>query len=151
MAIGIGDNAPDFSLPGTGGATYSLSQFRGQPVVIVFYPGDDTPVCTKQLNSYNDELDAFNGVGAQVLAISAQDMSSHEAFSERHGFKFPLLADTDKKVADLYGTVGPLGFPRRSVFVVNPEGVITYFHRAIAGLTFRPVEELVAAVAAAGK
>ena len=85
MAIGIGDNAPDFSLPGTGGATYSLSQFRGQPVVIVFYPGDDTPVCTKQLNSYNDELDAFNGVGAQVLAISAQDMSSHEAFSERHG------------------------------------------------------------------
>ncbi|MEY3744878.1 MAG: hypothetical protein RL430_568 [Actinomycetota bacterium] len=151
MAIGIGDNAPDFSLPGTGGATYSLSQFRGQPVVIVFYPGDDTPVCTKQLNSYNDELDAFNGVGAQVLAISAQDMSSHEAFSERHGFKFPLLADTDKKVADLYGTVGPLGFPRRSVFVVNPEGVITYAHRAIAGLTFRPVEELVAAVAAAGK
>jgi uncharacterized surface protein with fasciclin (FAS1) repeats len=77
-------------------------------------------------------------------------MSSHEAFSERHGFKFPLLADTDKKVADLYGTVGPLGFPRRSVFVVNPEGVITYAHRAIAGLTFRPVEELVAAVAAAG-
>ena len=108
-------------------------------------------MCTKQLNSYNDELDAFNGVGAQVLAISAQDMSSHEAFSERHGFKFPLLADTDKKVADLYGTVGPLGFPRRSVFVVNPEGVITYAHRAIAGLTFRPVEELVAAVAAAGK
>ena len=83
MAIGIGDNAPDFSLPGTGGTTYSLSQFRGQPVVIVFYPGDDTPVCTKQLNSYNDELDAFNGVGAQVLAISAQDMSSHEAFAER--------------------------------------------------------------------
>ncbi len=151
MAVGIGDNAPDFSLPGTGGATYSLSQFRGQPVVIVFYPGDDTPVCTKQLNSYNDELDAFNGVGAQVLAISAQDMSSHEAFAGRHGFKFPLLADTDKKVAELYGTVGPLGFPRRSVFVVNSDGVITYAHRAIAGLTFRPVEELVAAVAAAGK
>lgn len=151
MAIGIGDTAPDFSLPGTGGTNYSLSQYRGQPVVIVFYPGDDTPVCTKQLNSYNDELDAFNGVGAQVLAISAQDISSHEAFAGRHGFKFPLLADTDKKVADLYGTVGPLGFPRRSVFVVNSDGVVTYAHRAIAGLTFRPVEELVAAVAAAGK
>ena len=151
MAVGIGDNAPDFSLPGTGGVTYSLSQFRGQPVVVVFYPGDDTPVCTKQLNSYNDELDAFNGVGAQVLAISAQDISSHEAFAERHGFRFPLLADTDKKVAEAYGTVGPLGFPRRSVFVVNADGAITYAHRAIAGLTFRPVEELVAAVAAAGK
>lgn len=151
MAVGTGDIAPDFTLPGTGGANYSLSQFRGQPVVIVFYPGDDTPVCTKQLNSYNDELDAFNGVGAQVLAISAQDMSSHEAFAQRHGFKFPLLADTDKKVAETYGTVGPLGFPRRSVFVVDAGGVITYAHRAIAGLTFRPVEELVAAVAAAGK
>lgn len=151
MAVGTGDNAPDFTLPGTGGVNYSLSQFRGQPVVIVFYPGDDTPVCTKQLNSYNDELEAFNGVGAQVLAISAQDMTSHEAFASRHGFKFPLLADTDKKVADLYGTVGPLGFPRRSVFVVNADGIITYVHRAIAGLTFRPVEELVAAVAAAGK
>ena len=151
MAVGTGDVAPGFTLPGTGGRSYSLSEFRGQPVVIVFYPGDDTAVCTKQLNSYNNDLEAFSGVGAQVLAISAQDMSSHEAFSERHGFKFPLLADTDKKVADLYGTVGPLGFPRRSVFVVNPEGVITYAHRAIAGLTFRPVEELVAAVAAAGK
>lgn len=151
MAVGTGDIAPDFTLPGTGGVNYSLSQFRGQPVVIVFYPGDDTPVCTKQLNSYNDELDAFNGVGAQVLAISAQDMSSHEAFAQRHGFKFPLLADTDKKVAETYGTVGPLGFPRRSVFVVDAGGVITYAHRAIAGLTFRPVEELVAAVAAAGK
>ena len=151
MAVGTGDNAPEFTLPGTGGATYSLSQFRGQPVVIVFYPGDDTPVCTKQLNSYNDELEAFNGVGAQVLAISAQDIASHEAFAARHGFKFPLLADTDKKVADLYGTVGPLGFPRRSVFVVNADGVITYAHRAIAGLTFRPVEELVAAVATAGQ
>ena len=56
MALGIGDAAPDFTLPGTGGRNYSLSEFRGKPVVIVFYPGDDTPVCTKQLNAYNDEL-----------------------------------------------------------------------------------------------
>ena len=149
MAVGVGDKAPDFELPGTGGSKYSLAQFRGQPVVVVFYPGDDSPVCTRQLNSYNDELEAFNAVGAQVLAISAQDVTSHEQFSGRHGFRFPLLADTDKKVAEAYGTVGPLGFPRRSVFVVNAEGVITYAHRAIAGLTFRPVEELIAAVARA--
>ena len=149
MAVGVGDKAPDFELPGTGGSRYSLAQFSGQPVVVVFYPGDDSPVCTRQLNSYNDELEAFNAVGAQVLAISAQDVTSHEQFSGRHGFRFPLLADTDKKVAEAYGTVGPLGFPRRSVFVVNAEGVITYAHRAIAGLTFRPVEELIAAVARA--
>lgn len=148
MAVGIGDSAPDFTLPGTGGRSYTLSEFRGQPVVVVFYPGDDTAVCTKQLNSYNNELDAFSGVGAQVLAISSQDMASHEAFAARHGFKFPLLADTDKAVAEKYGTIGPLGFPRRSVFVVSPAGTISYAHRAIAGLTYRPVDELVAAVEA---
>jgi peroxiredoxin Q/BCP len=115
----------------------------------VFYPGDDTPVCTKQLNSYNNELSAFESVGAQVLAISAQDMTSHEQFAAKHGFQFPLLADTDKAVAALFGTVGPLGFPRRSVFVIDGQGVVRYAHRAIAGLTFRPVEELVAAVEAA--
>jgi peroxiredoxin Q/BCP len=149
MAISVGDQAPDFTLPGTGGSSVSLSTFRGQPVVLVFYPGDDTPVCTKQLNSYNNELSAFAGVGAQVLAISAQDVASHEQFSAKHGFGFPLLADVDKAVAGLYGTVGPLGFPRRSVFVIDGAGVIRYAHRAIAGLTFRPVEELVAAIEAA--
>ncbi len=149
MAIAVGDTAPDFTLPGTGDKSYSLSSFRGQPVVLVFYPGDDTPVCTKQLNSYNNELSAFSDVGAQVLAVSAQDVASHEQFAGKHGFGFPLLADTDKSVAGLYGTVGPLGFPRRSVFVIDAHGVIRYVHRAIAGLTFRPVEELVAAVEAA--
>jgi peroxiredoxin Q/BCP len=149
MAAAVGETAPEFTLPGTGGASYSLSHYRGQPVVIVFYPGDDSPVCTKQLNSYNNELSAFEGVGAQVLAISAQDIESHESFASKYGFKFPLLADTDKTVAAAYGTVGPLGFPRRSVFVVDGQGIIRYAHRAIAGLTFRPVEELVAAVEAA--
>jgi thioredoxin-dependent peroxiredoxin len=149
MSLSVGDVAPEFTLQGTGGKSYSLSAFRGQPVVLVFYPGDDTPVCTKQLNSYNNELSAFESVGAQVLAISAQDVTSHEQFAAKHGFQFPLLADTDKAVATLFGTVGPLGFPRRSVFVIDGQGVVRYAHRAIAGLTFRPVEELVAAVEAA--
>lgn len=149
MSIGVGDRAPDFTLPGTGGREYSLSEYAGQPVVLVFYPGDDTPVCTKQLNSYNDGLAEFEDVGAQVLAISAQDVSSHDAFSGKHGFNFPLLADTEKKVAALYGTLGPIGFPRRSVFVIDAQGVVRYAHRAIAGLTYRPVSELVDAVKAA--
>lgn len=149
MSLSVGDVAPEFTLQGTGGKSYTLSTFRGQPVVLVFYPGDDTPVCTKQLNSYNNELAAFETVGAQVLAISAQDVTSHEQFAAKHGFQFPLLADTDKAVANLFGTVGPLGFPRRSVFVIDGQGVVRYAHRAIAGLTFRPVEELVAAVEAA--
>ncbi len=149
MSVGIGDRAPAFSLPGTGGTAYSLADYAGQPVVLVFYPGDDTPVCTKQLNSYNNDLAEFEQVGAQVLAISAQDVSTHEKFSGKHGFRFPLLADTDKAVAGLYGTLGPLGFPRRSVFVVDGGGTIRYAHRAIAGLTYRPVSELIQAVQSA--
>ncbi len=141
--VGVGDPAPDFTLPGTGDREYSLSEFRGKPLVIVFYPGDDTPVCTKQLNAYNDGLDRFADVDAQIVGISAQSVDSHEAFSGKHGFEFPLLADTDKKVAAAYGTLGPIGFPRRSIFIVDAEGVIRYAHRAIAGLTFRPVDELI--------
>jgi peroxiredoxin Q/BCP len=148
MSVGVGDQAPDFTLPGTEGRDYSLSDYAGQPVVLVFYPGDDTPVCTRQLNSYNDGLHEFTELGAQVLAISPQDISSHEAFRAKHGFDFPLLADTAKQVAGLYGTLGPIGFPRRSVFIVDKEGVIRYAHRAIAGLTYRSTNELVTALAA---
>ena len=145
MSISVGDAAPDFTLPATGDRNVSLSDYAGQPVVLVFYPGDDTPVCTKQLNSYNDGLASFTDLGAQVLAISAQDVDSHDRFSAKHGgFEFPLLADTDKAVAALYGTLGPIGFPRRSVFIVDGDGVVRYAHRAIAGLTYRPVSELVA-------
>ena len=143
MSVGVGDRAPAFTLPGTGGEQYSLSDYAGHPVVLVFYPGDDTPVCTRQLNAYNDGLAQFADLDAQVLGISAQDVASHEKFAGKHGFHFPLLADTDKAVAAAYGTLGPIGFPRRSVFIVDREGVIRYAHRAIAGLTYRPVDELV--------
>jgi peroxiredoxin Q/BCP len=143
MSVGVGDPAPDFTLPGTGGREYSLSEFRGQPIVLVFYPGDDTPVCTKQLNAYNDGLDQFEALDAQIIGISAQSVDSHESFSGKHGFDFPLLADVDKEVAASYGTLGPIGFPRRSIFIIDRDGVIRYVHKAIAGLTYRPVDELI--------
>jgi peroxiredoxin Q/BCP len=142
--LGAGDPAPDFTLPGTGGRNYSLSDYAGQPVLLVFYPGDDSPVCTRQLTSYSGDIAQFNDLGAQVLGISPQDVDSHESFAERHGLAFPLLADIDKEVAGLYGTLGPIGFPRRSCFVIDADGVVSYAHRAIAGLTFRPARELLA-------
>lgn len=151
----IGAEAPDFTLPGTDGTEagrrdYSLSEYRGQPVVVVFYPGDGTPVCTRQLNEYTANIDEFRVAGAQVLALSPQDVASHDAFADKQGgFGFPLLADTDKAVGTAYGILGPLGFYRRSVFVVAADGRVAYSHRAIAGLTFRPTEELVRAVEAA--
>jgi len=146
MGIGVGDRAPDFTLPGTGGTDYSLHDYSGRPVLLIFYPGDDTPVCTKQLNSYTNDVSEFEAVGAQILAISPQTVESHERFAAKHGFTFPLLADVGKEVAGLYGTLGPLGFPRRSVFLVDRDGVVRYAHRAVAGLTFRPTDELVQAV-----
>jgi thioredoxin-dependent peroxiredoxin len=147
MAIGVGDKAPDFELEGTGGRRYTLSEYRGKPVVLVFYPGDDTPVCTRQLTKYTDDIEAFTNVGAQVLALSPQDVASHEKFSEkRGGFAFPLLADTDKAVGKAYGILGPAGFYRRSVFVVDADGLVRWTHRAIAGLTYRSTDEIVEAV-----
>jgi len=146
-SIEVGSQAPDFSLPGTGDKNYSLSQFRGVTVVLVFYPGDSTLVCTKQLCSYNNELAQFDKVGAQVLAISHQNMTSHDKFTDKHKFGFPLLSDPNKKVLNDYGVVGFAGLPRRSVFVIDPNGVVKYVHRALAGVTYRPVKELIEAIA----
>ena len=146
-SIEVGSQAPDFSLPGTGDKNYSLSQFRGVTVVLVFSPGDSTLVCTKQLCSYNNDLAQFEKVGAQVLAISHQNMDSHDKFADEHHFGFPLLSDPDKKVLSDYGVVGFAGLPRRSVFVIDPNGVVKYVHRALAGVTYRPVKELIEAIA----
>lgn len=147
--VGVGDQAPTFTLAGTGGRDHALSDERHEAVVLVFYPGDNTPVCTKQLMSYTADLADFTDLGARLLAVSPQDVASHEAFAAEHGLGFPLLADTDKAVGEAYGVLGPLGFYRRSVFVIDAQGVIRYAHRAVAGMSFRKSDELVAAVRAA--
>ncbi len=147
--VGVGAVAPDFVLEGTGEREYSLSEYQGQPVVLVFYPGDNTPVCTMQLNTYSSDIAQFEELNAQVLGISPQGVESHEQFANVHGFGFPLLADTEKSVGRAYGVLGPVGFYKRSVFVVDRGGIIRYAHRATAGLTFRKTDELVAAVRAA--
>jgi peroxiredoxin Q/BCP len=147
--LSVGDVAPDFTAPGTGGRDYSLAEFRGRPVVLVFYPGDNTPVCTLQLTSYSADLGQFEDLGALVVGISPQDVCSHEGFATEQGIAFPLLADTDKTVGELYGVLGPMGFYRRSVFVIDAHGIIRYAHRATAGLTFKRTPELIDAVRAA--
>jgi peroxiredoxin Q/BCP len=154
VTISVGATAPDFSLAGTDGTPdghreYTLSEFRGAPVVLVFYPADNSPVCTVQLNTYSDDISRFAEVGAQVLAISPQSVEQHDAWAEEQGgFAFPLLADIGRKVGAAYDILGPVGFYRRSAFVVDHAGIVRYAHRSTAGLTFRPVRELVDAVAA---
>lgn len=155
MGAEVGRPAPDFTLEGTTGSdggrrSYSLADYRGKVLVLVFYPGDSTAVCTRQLNAYSEDIGSFEKAGAQVLAISPQSVESHDEFScEQGGFGFPLLADTDKSVAEAFGILGPLGFYRRSVFVVDAQGIVRYLHKAIAGLSFRSSADLVDAVRAA--
>lgn len=149
MAVGVGDEAPDFTLKGTGGGSFTLSDLRGSPVVLAFYPGDNTTVCTKQLDSYQGDLGGFEAVGAKMFGISPQSVASHDEFSCKRGYAFPLLADEDKAVGEAYGVVGPIGFYRRCVFVIDAEGIVRYVHRAIAGLTFKSSTELIDAVKAA--
>src|SRR6266581_5639700 len=96
-----GDPAPDFELEGTEGP-FRLSDHRGERVVLLFYPGDNTMVCTKQFCSYRDRAEDFAALGATVVGISSQDLASHEQFASKHSLNVPLLADVDKQVARAY-------------------------------------------------
>jgi peroxiredoxin Q/BCP len=145
----VGDRAPDFALPGTGGKTYRLADYRGRKLVLAFYPGDFTAVCTKQFCSYRDQSDKLDGLGADVLGISPQSVESHERFTEEKRLKVPLLADEDKKVARAYGVLaGPM--VRRAIFVIDEQGVVRHRKVTLAGLTYESVDDLERAVAALG-
>jgi thioredoxin-dependent peroxiredoxin len=147
--LNVGDAAPDFELPGTGGKTYRLSDYRGRKLVIAFYPGDFTAVCTKQFCSYRDEGERLDKIGAEVLGISPQSVDSHERFTEEKKLNVPLLADEDKSVAKAYGVLaGPM--VRRAVFVVDEEGIVRHRKVTLAGLTYESVADLENAVAAVG-
>jgi peroxiredoxin Q/BCP len=144
--IGVGERAPDFTLPGIGdGETrdYTLSEYRGHPVVLAFYPGDFTPGCTRQMCSYRDNLADLDATGAVLLGISPQDVDSHQRWAEKQGFRFPLLADTDKLVIEAYGVGAPIINVRRSVFVVDGEGIVRFADRKLIGATFVPIDKLV--------
>lgn len=150
MGLRVGDEAPNFTVPGVEAGRrrdFTLSEFRGQPVVLAFYPGDNTPVCTQQLNSYTTDAALFAEVNAQVLALSPEGLDSHEGFAEAQGgFAFPLLADEDRAVGELYGIIGALGLYKRSIFVIGGDGRIAWIHRALPGVAFRSTEQVIAAV-----
>lgn len=147
--LGPGDPAPAFDLAGTGGRRYRLADAAGAPLVLVFYPADGSPVCTQQLRSYSEDLGAFEALRARVWCLSPQDVASHERFAAEQGLRVPLLADTGSDVARAYGTLGPLGFYRRSVVVVDGAGTVRWVRRSLSSLTYLPVDRLTDAVAAA--
>jgi thioredoxin-dependent peroxiredoxin len=151
----IGQSAPDFTLPGVTLADgegvrsdYTLSALRGNPVVLAFYPGDNTSVCTRQLCSYTSGLESFSNFGATVWAISPQGLDSHEKFASKFNLAFPLLADEGLKVSRQYGiTLGGAGL-RRSVFVVDGDGILRWKHVTLVGLTFPSAETISAQLSA---
>ena len=141
----VGDLAPDFALEGTEGS-FRLSEHRGQRVVLLFYPGDETAVCTKQFCSYRDRADDMSALDAVVVGISSQDLESHEAFSAHHGLTVPLLADVDREVAKAYGASAPVLGTRRAAFVIDEDGIVR--HRVVhtLGLDFLSADDLAEAV-----
>jgi peroxiredoxin Q/BCP len=133
-----GQEAPDFELTSDSGERVRLSQFRGQPVVLYFYPKDDTPGCTKQACAIRDGYDDFQQRGAVVLGVSPDDESSHVKFKARHGLPFTLLADPTHEVSEQYGVWGERNYMgrtymgiERSTFLVDPPGRIAKVMRRV--------------------
>jgi peroxiredoxin len=130
--IAVGDKAPDFELPGTTGKKIKLSdQLSNGPVVLLFYPLDWSPVCTKELCTLQDGFTEFEELGATILAISIDSIFSHQAWAEKLGINFPLLSDFNREVIRSYGVIheeimGLKGIAKRSVFILDREGTVRY-------------------------
>jgi len=137
----VGEQAPDFELAGTDGA-FRLSEHRGERVVLLFYPGDNTLVCTKQFCSYRDRADDFSALNATIVGISAQDLGSHEAFATKHALNVPLLADVEKQVSQLYDAFSPRLGVKRAVIVIDEQGVVRHRHDHRLGLDYQSVDDL---------
>jgi peroxiredoxin Q/BCP len=143
----VGNPAPDFELPGTGGRTYRLSDYRGRGVILAFYPGDFTPMCTRQFCSYRDDEDKLVKLGVDLIGISPQSVDSHERFIAENSLNVPLLADEDKEVARAYGALLLGGLVRRSIFVIDGELVVRHRRMSAVGLGFESADDLQEAVA----
>ncbi len=138
----IGDLAPDFTLDGTDGS-FTLSDHRGERVVLLFYPGDDTTVCTKQFCSYRDQAPQMANLPATFVGISTQDMASKAAFKAKYGLTTPLLADLDGAVAAAYGVYAKrLKMAKRTVFIIDADGRIAYRHANFVSLSYDSVDDL---------
>jgi peroxiredoxin Q/BCP len=149
MSISQGQAAPDFTLVADDGSQWTLSAAAGRRVLLVFYPGDNTPVCTAQLCDYRDGIEAFAGFGVDVVGISTDSSESHRKFKEKHGLPFVLLTDRGGEVARRYGAWGMMGM-KRAVFLVERDGRIGYAKVESVALFRRTREELLEAIGGAG-
>lgn len=133
--------APDFSLPDGEGIEWKLSDHKGKVVVLLFYPGDDTPVCTRQLCSVRDNWQRYAATGAEVVGISTDSVASHKVFAEKYGLTLKLLSDPDAKVVSAYGVKSWIpGKSARAVVVIGRDGRVAY-HKTQTLSVFRPDDD----------
>jgi peroxiredoxin Q/BCP len=123
--VNVGDVAPDFTLPAYPSGDLTLSEHRGHTMILFFYPGDNTPVCTAEAIAFTENLDAFESYGAMVYGISKDSLESHEAFSLEHDLAVPLLSDRNGKVRRLFGNPdGSHPLEQRITYVIDSDGII---------------------------
>lgn len=141
--LNIGSPAPEFSLLNADGVAWNLSDHRGKPVVLLFYPRDNTPVCTKQLCSVRDHWLDYKATGAEIVGISTDSVESHKNFAQKKSFPFNLLSDAKGEVIDLYGAKSWIpGRSARAVVVIDKNGKIAY--RKVESISlFRPKDDAV--------
>ena len=135
----VGAVAPDFTLQDESGKTVSLAELRGRNVVLVFYPGDDTPGCTKQLCQFRDDWSEAKAHGVAVFGVNPQGAQAHAKFRQKFHFPFPLLVDRGQKVAQLYHANGLI--VKRTVYLIGPDGNVRFARRGMP----KPAEVLEAA------
>lgn len=127
--IPVGAAAPDFALPDESGHLVALSALRGRNVMLVFYPGDDTPGCTKQLCQFRDQWSKVRARGVELFGVNPQSALKHDKFRQKYHFPFPLLVDEGQKVAALYHANGLI--VKRTVYVIGPDGKIRFGKRGM--------------------
>ena len=148
--VDVGDPTPDFTLRDSEGREWHLADHFGRAIVLLFYPGDETPVCTKQLCSVRDNWEQYRATGAEVVGVSTDSAESHKKFAANHGLPLTLLSDPRGEVSRLFGARSWLpGRSARAVVVIDPRGVVRY--RKVQSLSiFRPRdEEIIEAIRAA--
>ena len=150
MSANVGANAPNFTLKDGDGREWRLSEQKGRVVVLRFYPGDETPVCTKQMCSVRDNWEQYQETGAEVVGVSTDSVESHKKFAEHHSLPLRLLSDPDRRVSEMYGAKSWLpGRSARSVVVIDAEGRVRH-NKAQSLSLFRPKDdEVLAAIRAA--
>jgi peroxiredoxin Q/BCP len=148
--VKAGERAPDFTLEDASGKPVSLADFAGRPVVLYFYPKDDTPGCTKEACTFRDQYQDFQDAGAAVLGVSSDSSESHRKFAAKHRLPFTLLSDAAGKVRKRYGVPSTLGLlPGRVTFVIDAEGVVRHVFNSQLDAT-RHVEEALGVLRKAG-